>query len=484
MPQGQAGGPRAQEARQGPRRGEGLLGPQEVELQAREGAGRPFARLRVPRPEGQEAHVPLALDRADQRGGACERALVQPVHGRRAPGRASSSTASRSPTSRSRTRRRSPWSRSARRPRSSPNRRQPENLIESRQNEKLRLVRKLLSARKHREESGLFAVESEDLVEAARDASIEPVELLVAGENVVPELLGRGVDARARAARGRASFGGPTCRSGTRDVTLALWRVTDPGKRRDTAADGRCVRRGGLALARVRRSARPAGGPRVGRRDLPRAARRVGRRAGSVRRASSRTAASRSPRSISSLRSRSFSGSEREGLPEALVTQCHKATIPLPGEAESLNVAAAGAIALYELSRRGQRLAEPARRRLRRRHRRLPRSRRRLRPSPSSAVPARCRSRRRGRRSRGCDAGAEVAARRDPVDRARLVQRLGHVDLRALEDAVGDPEGDPVHEEALPEGERRGRRLLRAAGSRSGSGGTRPSARPRPALGG
>ncbi len=45
-------------------------------------------------------------------------------------------------------------------------------------------------------------------------------------------------------------------------------------------------------------------------------------------------------------------GSEREGLPEALVTQCHKATIPLPGEAESLNVAAAGAIALYELTRR------------------------------------------------------------------------------------------------------------------------------------
>ena len=39
-------------------------------------------------------------------------------------------------------------------------------------------------------------------------------------------------------------------------------------------------------------------------------------------------------------------GSEREGLPDDLVTHCHKATIPLPGEAESLNVAAAGAIAL------------------------------------------------------------------------------------------------------------------------------------------
>jgi RNA methyltransferase, TrmH family len=45
-------------------------------------------------------------------------------------------------------------------------------------------------------------------------------------------------------------------------------------------------------------------------------------------------------------------GAEREGLPASLVTQCHLAvTIPLPGEAESLNVAAAGAIALYELSR-------------------------------------------------------------------------------------------------------------------------------------
>ena len=44
-------------------------------------------------------------------------------------------------------------------------------------------------------------------------------------------------------------------------------------------------------------------------------------------------------------------GSEREGLPSELVAQSHKVTIPLPGRAESLNVAAAGAIALYELSR-------------------------------------------------------------------------------------------------------------------------------------
>jgi TrmH family RNA methyltransferase len=45
-------------------------------------------------------------------------------------------------------------------------------------------------------------------------------------------------------------------------------------------------------------------------------------------------------------------GSEREGLPESLVAEAHKATVPTPGQAESLNVAAAGAIALYELARR------------------------------------------------------------------------------------------------------------------------------------
>jgi TrmH family RNA methyltransferase len=45
-------------------------------------------------------------------------------------------------------------------------------------------------------------------------------------------------------------------------------------------------------------------------------------------------------------------GSEREGLPENLVAQSDEVTISLPGAAESLNVAAAGAIALYEVSRR------------------------------------------------------------------------------------------------------------------------------------
>jgi RNA methyltransferase, TrmH family len=46
-------------------------------------------------------------------------------------------------------------------------------------------------------------------------------------------------------------------------------------------------------------------------------------------------------------------GAEREGLPAEVLLRCEvQATIPQPGPAESLNVAAAGAIALYEASRR------------------------------------------------------------------------------------------------------------------------------------
>ncbi|HEU5243688.1 MAG TPA: RNA methyltransferase [Gaiellaceae bacterium] len=46
-------------------------------------------------------------------------------------------------------------------------------------------------------------------------------------------------------------------------------------------------------------------------------------------------------------------GAEREGLPSELLAGCEeRASIPQPGGGESLNVALAGAIALYELARR------------------------------------------------------------------------------------------------------------------------------------
>src|SRR4051812_30222916 len=55
---------------------------------------------------------------------------------------------------------------------------------------------------------------------------------------------------------------------------------------------------------------------------------------------------------------------------------------------------------------------------------------------------------------------AEVARGADPIDRARVVQLLGHVQLGVLEHALRDPERDAIHEVSLPELERRGRRVL------------------------
>ena len=138
---------------------------------------------------------------------------------------------------------------------------------------------------------------------------------------------------------------------GSRDVVLALWRVSDPGNvgtllrtadafgagvsLSDECADPtgpRALRASAGAIFRV---------PLVGWDELPE--RKVALLAHEGDALSELTL--ESPLAF-------LLGSEREGLPESLVTQCQKATIPTTGEAESLNVAAAGAIALYELSRR------------------------------------------------------------------------------------------------------------------------------------
>jgi TrmH family RNA methyltransferase len=48
-------------------------------------------------------------------------------------------------------------------------------------------------------------------------------------------------------------------------------------------------------------------------------------------------------------------GAEREGLPPDVLERCEeRASIPQPGGGESLNVALAGAIALYELHSRNR----------------------------------------------------------------------------------------------------------------------------------
>ena len=225
-------------------------------------------------------------------------------------------------------------------------------MIRSRTNRRLQLVRKLLSARKHREETGLFAVESEDLVEAAAEARIEPVELLVAGENVEPELLAA-VSTLGHAPRVVGTYRSAELPSGRRKVTLALWRVGDPG---NVGTLLRTADAFGAAVSLSEGSADPLG-PRALRASAG-AIFRVplvpwdeleGVRVALVAHGGMPIAEAVNDLELPLTL---FLGAEREGLPESLVATCNLAIrIPLPGAAESLNVAAAGAIALYELSR-------------------------------------------------------------------------------------------------------------------------------------
>ena len=65
----------------------GYWGLKSSQLPLREGAGRALARLRLPRPQEQEADVPAALDHPHQRGRTGRGPLVQPVRARLHQGR-------------------------------------------------------------------------------------------------------------------------------------------------------------------------------------------------------------------------------------------------------------------------------------------------------------------------------------------------------------------------------------------------------------
>ena len=201
-------------------------------------------------------------------------------------------------------------------------------------------------------ETGLFAAEGEDLVEAAAAAGVEPDELLIAGENVLPELLGE-VSTLGHAPRVIAVFKRDDLPKSERDVALALWRVADPGNvgtliRTADAFGAAVALSGGCADPVGPRALRASAGaifrvPIVDWEAVP--ARRVALVAHGG--ASLESVALEPPLTF-------LLGAEREGLPHDLVAQSQTITIVLPGAAESLNVAAAGAIALYELSRRSR----------------------------------------------------------------------------------------------------------------------------------
>ena len=224
-------------------------------------------------------------------------------------------------------------------------------LITSRDNERLKLVRRLAS-RREREKTGLFVCEGEDLVEAAQAAGVDPFDLLVAGVDVEKRLLADvstlGHPPRVIGVFRRADLlVGPT-----QDTGLALWRVGDPG---NVGALLRAADALGPAFVALSEGCADPTGPKALRAS-----------AGAIFRVPT-CAFEESPRPWVALvprggaplaelgpdgRATFVLGAEREGLPGEVLAECdERATIPLSPTAESLNVAMAGTIALYEASR-------------------------------------------------------------------------------------------------------------------------------------
>jgi TrmH family RNA methyltransferase len=191
-------------------------------------------------------------------------------------------------------------------------------------------------------------VEGEDLVEAA---TAEPVDLLVAGENVDASLLAD-VSTLGHPPRVIGVFRRDDLPHGVRAVTLALWRVADPG---NVGTLLRSADAFGAGVALSRGCADPTG-PKALRASMGAVFRvpiagfdePTGKRVALV------------PRGGTPLPELEVDGevvfvlgAEREGLPAEVLERCEvRASIPHPGGAESLNVAMAGTVALYERSRR------------------------------------------------------------------------------------------------------------------------------------
>jgi len=221
-------------------------------------------------------------------------------------------------------------------------------VITSSHNPKLKLIRRLLDSRRQRDKEGLFVCEGEDLVDAARDAGVEPVELLVSGEDVEPALLAE-LSTLGHPPRVVGIYRRAELPRGTRRLTLALWHVGDPG---NVGTLLRTADAFGAGVALSAGCADPTG---------PRALRAS---AGAIFRVPL-APFDEAPRPWTALVAHGAMsldgvpgqgtfvlGAERDGLPDDVVARCDaRVTIPLEPGSESLNVAAAGAIALYEARR-------------------------------------------------------------------------------------------------------------------------------------
>ncbi len=224
-------------------------------------------------------------------------------------------------------------------------------MITSAANPRLKLVRRL-EGRRQRDKLGLFACASEDLVEAARSQGIEPVDLLVAGESVEPELLAA-VSTLAHPPRVIGVFRSADLPDyELRPVGLALWHVGDPGNvgtlvRSADAYGASVALSAGCADPTGPKALRASAGA-IFRVAVGRFEEMTGHRVALVARGGEPLAKVELGEGTVFVL-----GAEREGLPDDVVATCDAvASIPVAETAESLNVAVAGAIALYEWSRR------------------------------------------------------------------------------------------------------------------------------------
>lgn len=232
--------------------------------------------------------------------------------------------------------------------------------IQSPHNEKLKLVRKL-HQRKHREREGLFVGEGEDLVTAASAAGREPVELLTAagaglgGTEVEPELLdsvsalGSGTRAIGVWRSEAAAISELADRSA---VVIYLHGVGDPANVGAIVRSARALVEGTVVL-----------GPGCADPHAPKAVRASMGALFSQPLATGQIDQTPEPRvalvahdgepldAIGGAPLTLVLGAEREGLPEEVLAACERrVTILLRAGAESLNVAAAAAIALQRIS--------------------------------------------------------------------------------------------------------------------------------------
>jgi TrmH family RNA methyltransferase len=221
-------------------------------------------------------------------------------------------------------------------------------MITSKDNEKLKLIRKL-AERKHREREGLFVAEGEDLVAAAAAADWAPEFVLRAGEDVEPELL----DAVSTLGSGTRVIGvyPVTWSSEDAEARVHLHGVSDPG---NVGAIIRTTH--GLLGARVSIGAGCADpfSPKAVRASMgslfgmnPKEGLTPFRLEAPVVGLVAHGGAAPDDEPVGAL----VLGGEREGLPAELAARCDRLwTIPLRDGVESLNVAAAAAVALGRIS--------------------------------------------------------------------------------------------------------------------------------------